>query len=335
MTFWQQRPVLVTGATGFVGSHLAARLVDEGAQVRVLVRDPQKLLPTLRDRVEIVHGDLLQPAGFVAATQDCEVVFHVAAWLGQPNRREDAYAVNVTATQQLAEAAREAGVRRFVSTSSIAVYGPVLEGVVDETWPHSRVYLYSETKALGERAVFAAQTDRFGVSVIRPAEVYGPRGGSWTTLPIKLARRGLPMLIGGGQGLAHPVYVENLVDAYLLAAQRDEAIGEAFTICDADLPWREFYGRYAAMLGQHPRSLPVWLAWCGGLFSEMGAALIRRPPAFSRAMLGFVTGRCTYSTAKAQRLLGWSPRVSFDDAMSRTEDWLQTAGYLQLTSRSS
>jgi dihydroflavonol-4-reductase len=236
MPFWRTRTVLITGATGFIGSHLAERLVAEGACVRVLVRDPQKLLPSLSGRVEAARGDLLQPDSLAAATRDCEFVFHVAAWLGQPNRREMAYASNVTATEELAGAARAAGVRRFVSTSSIAVYGPVLEGIVDETWPHSAVYLYGETKSLGERAAFAAQTDRFEVTVIRPAEVYGPRGGAWTTLPVKLVQRGMPALIGGGRGLAHPVYVENLVEAYLLAVQRDAASGEAFTICDVDVP---------------------------------------------------------------------------------------------------
>lgn len=328
MTFWHSRTVLLTGATGFIGSHLAERLVAEGACVRVLVRDPQKLLPSLRDRVEVVRGDLLQPDGFAAATEDCDLVFHVAAWLGQPNRRNVACAINVTATQQLAEAARAAGVRRFVSTSSIAVYGPVLNGVVDETWPHSNAYLYGETKSLGEQAVFAAQTDRFEVTILRPAEVYGPRGGSWTTLPVKLAQRGIPSLIGGGHGLAHPVYVENLVDAYLLAAQRDEAIGEAFTICDTDVPWREFYGRYAVMTGKRARSIPLWLAWCGAFSAEVGAKIARRPPTASRALLGFVTGRCVYSTEKAKRLLGWSPRCSLEEGLRQTEIWLRDIGLI-------
>jgi nucleoside-diphosphate-sugar epimerase len=329
MTFWHQRAILVTGASGFVGSHLAERLVAEGACVRVLVRDPQKLLPSLRDCVEVVRGDLRHPACFAAATQDCDIVFHVAAWLGQPNRRDAAYAVNVAATQQLAEAARAARVRRFVSTSSIAVYGPVLSGVVDETWPPSDVYLYSETKSRGEQAVFAAMTDRFEVTVVRPAEVYGPRGGAWTTLPVKLAQRGVPSLIGGGHGFAHPVYVANLVDAYLLAAQRAEAIGEAFTICDTDLPWRDFYGRYAAMAGKRARSIPVWLTWCGALGAEIGAKIMRHPPAISRAQLGFVTGRCVYSTAKARRLLDWSPRFSLDEGLRITEQWLREIGMIK------
>jgi nucleoside-diphosphate-sugar epimerase len=327
-TFFSNRSVLITGATGFIGSHLAERLVAEGACVRVLVRDPQKLIPALRDQAEVARGDLLQPDGFAAATRDCELVFHIAAWLGQPNRREAAYAINVTATQQLAEAARATGARRFISTSSVAVYGPVLNGIVDETWPHSDVYLYSETKSLGEQAVFAAQTDRFEVTVIRPSQVYGPRGGSWTTLPVDLAKRGLPSLIGGGHGFAHPVYVANLVDAYLLAAQCDEAIGEAFTICDTDVPWREFYGRYAAMAGKHARSVPVWLARYAAFGAELGAKIMRRPPAYSRAMLGFMTGRCVYSTDKARRLLGWSPRFSLDEGLRQTEIWLRETGMI-------
>lgn len=328
MSAWKDSRVLVTGATGFIGSHLAERLVAEGACVRLLVRDAQKVLPSLRDRVEVVRGDLRQPAGLAAAVQGCEFVFHVAAWLGQPNRREAAFAMNVTATQQLAEAARVAGARRFISTSSVAVYGPILEGVVDEDWPHSDVYLYSETKSLGEQAAFAAQTERFGVTVIRPAEVYGPRGGSWTTLPVQLAQRGLPSLVGGGHGLAHPVYVANLVDAYLLAAQRVEAIGEAFTICDADVPWHEFYGRYASMAGKPARSVPGWLAWCGACGAEAAAKITRRPPALSRALLGFMTGHCIYSTAKANRLLNWSPHYSLDEGLRQTEAWLRETGMI-------
>ncbi len=323
MSFWHKRTVLVTGATGFVGSHLAERLVTEGAQVRALVRNPQKLIPSLRDRVEVICGDLLQSDRLAAATANCEIVFHIAAWLGRPNQREAAYAINVAATQQLAEAARAAGVRRFIGTSSIAVYGSILEGVVDETWPHWNVYLYGETKSLGEQVAWAAMTDRFEVTIIRPAEVYGPRGGAWTTLPVRLAQRGIPSLVGGGHGLAHPVYVENLVDAYLLAAQRDEAIGEAFTICDTDIPWREFYGRYAALAGKRARSIPMWLAWCGACGAELSTKITRRPPTLSRAILGFATGRCTFTTDKARRLLGWSPRCSLDEGFRRTEQWLR------------
>ena len=89
LPLWKDRQVLVTGATGFIGSHLAERLVASGARVRVLVRNPKKLLPSLQDRVEVVAGDLLQPDSFAVAVAGREIIFHVAAWLGSPNRLDD------------------------------------------------------------------------------------------------------------------------------------------------------------------------------------------------------------------------------------------------------
>jgi nucleoside-diphosphate-sugar epimerase len=275
-----------------------------------------------------VSGDLLQPDSFASAVTGCEILFHIAGWIGMPNRPEVAHAINVTATRQLAEAARSAGASRFIGTSSMAVYGPLMAGVIEETQPHWRGYTYAATKSLGEEAAFDTATDRFGVSVIRPAQVYGPRGRSWTTLPVTLAKRGLPSLIGGGHGLCHPVYVDNLVNAYLLAATRNEALGEAFTICDGEMEWREFFGCYAAMAGKRARSIPVSLVSLAALMAEAAFRITRRRASFSRSMIGFVTGRCRFSTEKAQRLLGWSPRISFDEAMQRTEAWLREAHYL-------
>ncbi|MBP7689899.1 MAG: hypothetical protein KA765_18420, partial [Thermoflexales bacterium] len=108
----------------------------------------------------------------------------------------------------------------------------------------------------------------------------------------------------------------------------DGAIGEAFTISDGDVPWREFFGRYAAMAGKRARSIPAALAWLGGAASEVVSKITRRPPSISRTMLGFVTGQAQLSTAKAQRLLGWSPRFSLDEGLRRTEAWLRDANYL-------
>jgi nucleoside-diphosphate-sugar epimerase len=328
LPLWKDRQVLVTGATGFIGSHLAERLLDEGAQVRVFVRDPARLIAPLRDRVEVVRGDLNQPDSFAAAVAGREIVFHIATWDGSPNSRQAAYTLNVTASRQLAEAARSAGARRFIHTSSMAVYGPLQTGLVDETQPHWPIYLYAETKSLGEQAVRETPTNRFGVTIIRPTEVFGPRSPSWTLLPVKLARRGWPVLIGGGQGLCHPVYIDNLIDAYLYAATRPEAIGEAFTICDADLPWRDFFGRYAAMAGQPARSIPIGVTKAAAALAEVWIKIARRPMTINRAMIGYVIGHCRFSTEKAKRLLGWSPRVPFDEAMRRTEAWLHEAGYL-------
>ncbi|HET7378241.1 MAG TPA: NAD-dependent epimerase/dehydratase family protein [Anaerolineae bacterium] len=319
MSEWINRPVLITGATGFIGSHLAERLINEGARVRVLVRDRSKLIVTLRDRVEVVEGDLRQSERFDLAVQECEIIFHVAGWVGSPNSRQAAYAIGVEAARQLALAARAAGAHRFIYTSSIAVYGPVLDGIITEDRPHWPIYLYAEIKSQGERAALDTATDQFGVTILRLAEVYGPRNHSWTTLPVSLAKRGLPVLVAGGHGLAHPVYIDNLIDAYLAAATCPAANGEAFSICDGDIDWREFFGRYAIMAGRQPRSIPARLVWLGSLFAEISAKLTRQPPLVQRSLIGFVTGRPRLSTAKAQRLLNWSPRISIDEGLRRTE----------------
>lgn len=305
--------------------------MNEGARVRVFVRDPARLLPVLRDRVEIVQGDLLQPDRFDLAVKDCEIVFHVAGWLGSPNSRQAAYAIGVEATTQLALTARSAGAQRFIYTSSIAVYGPVLDGVIEEDRSHWLTYLYAEIKSMGERAVLNTATDRFGVTILRPAEVFGPRNRSWTTLPVSLAKRGLPVLINGGRGLAHPAYIDNVIDAYLAAASRPEAVGEAFTLSDLDIEWREFFGRYATMAGRPARSIPAAVVWLGAWIAEAGAWLTHQPPIYRRALIGFVTGRCRLSNAKAQHLLGWSPRISYDEGMRRTEAWLRAEKYLDCT----
>lgn len=325
---WQDRSVLITGATGFIGSHLAERLVSDGARVRVLVRDPDRLRPALRDQVENIQGDLQQPDRFDLAVKDCEIIFHVAGWLGSPNSRKAAYAIGVGATTQLAQAARSAGAQRFIYTSSIAVYGPTRTGVIEETHAQQPAYLYAEVKSWGERAALATAADRFGVSILRPAEVYGPRNHAWTVLPVQLAKRGLPSLVGGGHGITHPAYIDNLIDAYLAAAVCPEAIGEAFNICDGDVEWREFFGRFALMAGRQARSIPVACVWLGTLFAEIGAAITFQPAVYNRSMIGFVTSRSRLSTAKAQRLLNWSPRISFDQGMQRTEAWLRAEKYL-------
>jgi nucleoside-diphosphate-sugar epimerase len=174
--------------------------------------------------------------------------------------------------------------------------------------PHWPVYVYGETKSLGEQAALATRTDRFEVSIIRPAMVYGARGASWTTLPVELARRGLPSLVGGGYGFSHPVYVENLIDAYLLAAECDEAVGEAFTISDGDVPWREFFGRYAAMMGKRARSIAAG-GWAQRWLVAFGIA-----PAVDFASATGLHDGARLSTAKAQRC--WvGHRFSLDEGL--------------------
>ena len=319
--------VLVTGITGFIGSHLALRLTEQGARVRGLARSPAKGEWLARRGIELVAGDMTDAGSLRRAVAGCNTVFSVAAWGGPLGSIDAARRVNVDGVRNLARAAVEAGVQRFVHTSSIAAYGLPSAGVVDETWPLGATDAYGASKAEGETIVFGF-SPQIDVSIVRPAQVYGPRGRTWTVAIFDAVKRGWPILIGGGYGTFHPCYIDNLIDAYVLAAIRPEAVGQAFTLVDATTNWREFVGYYGRMLGQPVRSVPVWPIVLGTRLANAAARLARRPSPVPRGAVAYVTGSCRFSNVKAKRLLGWQPRVSLDEGMRRTGGWLRETGRL-------
>lgn len=319
--------VLITGATGFVGSHLVERLLADGARVRVLVRAASKANRLAERGAEIVEGDLTDIDSLRRAVHGCALVFSVAAWTGRSGGYAMAVRVNVDGIRALVEAALAAGVRRIVHTSSIAAYGYCRDGVVTEDWPLRGADAYGETKARSEEIVLS-YADRIEASVLRPAQVFGPRGGTWTATLFDAVKRGLPILIDGGGGNFHPCYIDNLVDAYLLAASQPEAVGEAFTIVDGTTTWREFIGYYTRMTGRAARSIPGWPLRLALRAIGAWSRLTRRPSIATPGAIDFLTGQVHYSNEKARRLLDWSPRVPLDEAMRRTESWLRETARL-------
>jgi nucleoside-diphosphate-sugar epimerase len=154
--------------------------------------------------------------------------------------------------------------------------------------------------------------------------VFGPRGRTWTINLFKLVKRGLPVILGDGNGHAQPIYVDNLVDGLILAATRPEAAGEAFNFVDQALPWREFLGYYGAMCGRQPRRLPLGLARI--ILSLVKPFIGRAEP--TEALLSYYTNRSVYPSAKAGQLLGYRPRIDISQGMTLTEAWLRDEGYL-------
>ena len=314
--------VLVTGATGFIGSRLVERLQAAGAHVRGLVRSTAKATELAARGVEIAVGDLADGESLRRAVRGCSIVFSVAGWTGRPLSLAAARRVNVEGTRSLVQAAIEAGVRRVVHTSSIAAYGLFGDGIVDESWPLRAVDVYGATKAQSETIVRSC-AGQIEIAILRPAQVFGPRGGSWTTTLYEAVKRGLPILVGGGIGTFHPCYVGNLADAYCLAAVRPAAAGEAFTIVDGALTWREFASYYGRMAGRCPRSIPAWSVRQIDACVAFAARLLRRPLLVPPGFYSFLAGSLRYSNEKARRLLGWSPRVSIEEGMHRVEAWLR------------
>lgn len=241
--------VLVTGGTGFIGGRLVEKLVLEcGAKVRVLVHNFSHAARIARFPVEMVQGEITDIEAVRRAASGCGVIFHCA--YGSSGTAKQRRAVTVSGTESVAKAALFTGAR-MVHFSTVSVYGRAADGDLDETAPRKRSGdLYADAKLSAEQLVFKYHR-KYGLSavVIQPTIVYGPFGGFWTVGPISQLKSGYVVLINGGNGLCNAVYVDDVVNAALLAAVKDEAIGEAFLVsAENPVTWRDFYGAYENML---------------------------------------------------------------------------------------
>lgn len=318
-------PVLVTGASGFIGGRLASVLAGEhGARVTGVGRTfRDDSLADLGIRTEICDlGDTDRLQRLMAGQ---EVVFHLAAWL--PRRNEDAgaaEAINVTATEALVGAAAAAGCRRVVMVSSVAAYGLPPDDVITEDTPLDTTQRdpYGRTKALGEHAARRA-ADESGVelAVVRPGMVYGPGSAGWTVGMYRLVKKGVPVLFGTG-GHAYPVYVDDVVDMLVRCGCRPQAAGEAFTCVDHSIGWPEFFGYYARMAHRPARKVPVPVARLIALAAE---SLPLDIP-LTRDQLRQYLRNLEFPTDKAARELDWHVQVPLAEGMARSEQWLRDTG---------
>lgn len=281
----------------------------------------------LRDLgVQIEYLELTDETALPGFLQDRDIVFHLA---GAPayHDAETCHRINVLATEQLVREAAGAGVSRFVQVSSMAAYGPAAWDVMHEDRPLAtdQKAPYGRSKALGEqRASEVGQELGMEVTIVRPGMVFGPGGRSWTVNLFNLVKRGVPVLFGGGDGHAHPVYLDNLIDGMFLAASRPEAAGQAFNFVDRPLPWRDFFGYYGAMCGRTPRGLPLWMA--KPVLALVKPFIGRSEP--TEALYRFYTNRSVYPIEKARRLLDYKPRFSIGQGMELTEAWFIDSGLL-------
>jgi nucleoside-diphosphate-sugar epimerase len=324
---------LVTGASGFIGGRLADRLAtEEGVRVRAMVRHSKKAERLRKLPLEVVQADLLDLESLRDAIDGCDLVFHCAALVRETGDRDEFYRINVKGTENILNVARDKGVKKFIHFSSVAVYGMNPPDQADETTPCQPCgNLYCDTKLAAEKAVWAAHQEAgLPVVVIRPANVYGPYSNPWTLRPIKLVNSGQMMLINGGTGLCNYVYIDNLVDATLAATKRDKSVGEVYLVSDGRaVIWKEFFGYYGTMAGKpNIRSVPKWLGKAIALGMEVTSKLDGKPPKLTREAVGFLTRKARFSTEKARRELGYQPRISLEEGMKLTEQWLREAGYL-------
>ncbi len=346
------RTVLVTGGTGFIGGRLIERLQErEGCRVRALVRDFSKAPLLGRHSVEMVCGDLRNAAAIAEASLGCDVVFHLAHDFHDQQG-------SVEGARLVAEACLANGVQRLVCTSTISVYEPLPDGDVTESTPQVATDSeYTRAKRAVEEVLLRDNRERgLPVVLLQPTIVYGPFSKVWTLGPLHRLRRGRVALPSGG--LCNPVYVDDVVQALILAATSEGVVGQRFLISGPEVvPWRRFYASYEDMLGIHgivevaadrladlihaaekgigcrlkldPKEfvsalLPCWLK--GILKRTVGRWLWQRvgdtfPPPMvlpNRQELALYTARTTVRIDRARRLLGYVPHYSLESGMKPT-----------------
>lgn len=321
--------ILVTGATGMAGNLAARRAVEADYDVRVLVRSLDARGPLPLPNVERYVGDLAAPETLPGALVGVDYVIHAAAFAGDWGPVEKYRAINVFALEHMLTAAkREGRLKRWIQISSLGVYPARHHYGTDETTPPDVQGLdgYTRTKAEAETLLkeFAQRNDLPFV-ILRPGFMYGP--GDRHILPrlIEKFEAGKMKLIGDGQKLMNNTYVGNLIDAVLLSLENDAALGETFNIRDERLVTREeFVGAIADYLGKpRPGRVPLPIAkFATGIFE--GIARLRRSesaPLLTRARIKFLTLNLDFSIAKAKRVLGYQPRVDFQEGMRAALDW--------------
>lgn len=326
--------ILVTGATGFTGSALVRRLLADGHDVVGLDNQPGLFFDELKGLgADLRLGTVTDPSVVDDATRDCEVVHHLAAAfrrLDVPNKVY--WDANVEGTRHVCRACRQFGVRKLMYCSTQGVHGDVRDPPGDEQSPIEPADYYQLTKYEGEKVVqeFVANEGLDAV-IVRPTAIYGPGDPARFLHLFRLVRRGVFNMFGDGETTYHPVYIDNLVECFLLAVEKQGNAGEVYIGADAeyftlnDLVQR--VGR-AIDVDVKIRHLPFWPLYGAAVACEIACKPLHiTPPLFRRRVDWFRQVRA-FKIDKARRDLGYEPRVGIDQGLKRTGEWYRQNGYL-------
>ncbi len=322
---------LVTGATGYTGYNLTERLLKSGVEVKVLVRDKNRMILPGELQPEIVEGDIRDKQKVAEAVKGVDRIYHIAAMFrtaGSPD--QDYYDIHVQGTRYLLEAARENNVRRFVHCSTVGVHGDV-EGIANEESPFKPGDIYQRTKLEGELlAREFAETHNLSLAVIRPTAIYGP--GDLRLLKLfKLASKSITPILGDGKIYYHMIFIDDLVDAFIEASQNEDAIGQVFIIGGKNkVTLNTLVNKIADTLHCSKRvihlpALPFQLA--GSLCEKMCSPFGIAPPIYRRRVDFFTKSRA-FDVSRAERIMGFIPKTSLEEGISKTAEWYQRNGHL-------
>ena len=318
-----RRRVLVTGAGGFIGSHLVRDQLARGNVVVATDVDLQRLEAlNLKGDLSCERLDVRSSDTLARLLDGVDTVFHLAAAHLDVLKGEDYFhEVNVRATRDLARKAADAGVRRFVHCSTVGVYGPLQRLPADEATPPMPDIAYERSKLEGEAAIRSViEETGLDALILRPAWVYGPLCPRTQKLIRTVVRKRF-FFVGDGSNRRHPIYVTDMLEAFQLAATKPVPSGEIMIIAGPDnVSVKELIGLIIEELGMNyaPPRLPTWFMGAACLAVEKAAGVVGREPPFSRRSLKFFSESSGFSIAKAEQLLGFRPSIDTREGLRLT-----------------
>ena len=314
---WTGRPVLVTGAGGFIGSHLTERLIDEGAQVRAFVRYTSRgdagllglLTPEKLADVQVISGDLRDPQAVLQAMGGCEITFHLGALISIPYsyfHPTEVAETNFMGTLNLLNAARQLGLKRLIHTSTSEVYGTALRVPIDEEHPLQGQSPYSASK-IGADKLAESYYRSFDLPVVtvRPFNTYGPRQSARAVIPATITQALVKdtLRLGNLDTARDFTYVEDTVAGFLCAAEAPAVEGGTYNLGTGEnIRIGDLVEKIVQLIGR-----PVKL--------EIDATRLR--PEKSEVF------NLVSDNSLARQSLGWAPRISLDEGLQRTIDWIR------------
>jgi nucleoside-diphosphate-sugar epimerase len=325
--------ILVTGATGFLGSALVTELVTQKQPVRVLARDEQKAREQFGEEITIIRGEITDVEQVERAVDGATIIYHLVGRLYHPSVPAELYHhTHVEGTRILLNACKgQKQLQRIVHCSTTGVHGVTGKAPAAEDAPFAPTNPYEATKLQGELlALKAYQEDSLPVSVARPGLVYGP-GDLHLLGFFSSIKKGLFRVIDGGKALLHPIYIDDMTAAFLLCAERPEAVGHSYNIAgERPVTIRELATAIAHSLHKElPRgSIPLWFAnLASDMFSIVPGMKGENAP-LTRSRVQFLTHSRVYDIGKAKTELGFAPRVELEEGMKNTAEWYHKHGYL-------
>jgi dihydroflavonol-4-reductase len=316
--------VLVTGATGFTGGHLARTLIGAGDAVRVLARDTSQAAALAQAGAEVVRGDLTDRASLERAVAGCEVVYNIAALYREAGLAPDAYrAVNAEAVAVLVEVAAAARVRRVVHCSTVGVHGDIARPPADEDAPLQPGDVYQETKLLGEHlARQAAARTGMDLVIARPTGIYGPGDRRLFKLFGQIAR-GRFVMLGSGRNFYHLTYIDDLCAGFRLCGTAPGAAGRTYILGGGQVATlAEIVQLTSELSGRTPRlRVPVWPIWVAGAACELVCGPFGVAPPLYRRRVDFFRKSRSFSIRRAQDELGYAPAIGMREGIRRTLEW--------------